>query len=697
MSHPQRHAKMSLETALDEERREVLDILEGRNPRPSIATQKNRRASPMPAVRSLLDISTDAPPRHGSIAGIGVGITPSSGKGAPVRSLVEPPTPSPLRLSHSAASSPTSPRDTVLSSSSRRSSDSTSYPAADPRRKPGERQGVDIGTDYKFEMLPSIPNQALPKRVTQGGFTRGRDMGRQNSTAGVPSHSSRSPSSRLGRSLSPVDRLLNASSLNLLATPGKFVTDNGKVIDMDHAYKRLSNAALSRSGGSLAILHSRNSSSREQGESGESLGEEGDVRLEKDHYGDEENGSEAVETSEEEVDDTSSGEDDPRTGVPRGRCRGRKKLSHCGNSEQNGGADAAKETKEPQSLLAAAEKERQQVASTYKVKSLLEPEPPKPAKGDTLKSAIKKTGVHPHTSFDYTASAINTPVGSDEEADLSDIKQAQNLSIHMSAIDNSIPNRAIRTIIRGDFTRIQQDADEGRRRQRKYLVATDLSDESVYALEWTIGTILRDGDTLFAVYAVDEDTGTGSKDAELSSSVQIGEGVKVIQDTAAVVGSQTEKTAKSAALSLPHMLTQHLGSGWDSKSGSVDSRGMSKAEMERFHAVEGISQTCVRLLRKTMLQVRVAVEVIHCKSPKHLITEAIDGLEPTLVILGSRGRSALKGVLLGSFSNYLVAKSSVPVMVARKKLKKHAKYKSTNIRLSNNLTTPKKLALAKVD
>lgn len=380
---------MSLETALDEERREVLEILEGRNPRPSSPTQKNRRASPMPAVRSLLDISTDAPPRHGSIAGIGVGITPSSGKGAPVRSLVEPPTPSPLRLSHSAASSPTSPRDTVLSSSSRRSSDSTSYPAADPRRKPGERQGVDIDTDYKFEMLPSIPNQALPKRVTQGGkttptinnnaahrrssmaavmsgadlgllagFTRGRDMGRHNSTVGAPSHSSRSPSSRLGRSLSPVDRLLNASSLNLLATPGKFVTDNGKVIDMDHAYKRLSNAALSRSRGSLAVLHSRGSSSREQGESGESLGEEGDVRLEKDHYGDDENGSEAVETSEEEVDDTSSGEDDLGTGVPRGRRRGRKKLLHSGNSEQNGGADATKETKEPQSLLAAAEKER---------------------------------------------------------------------------------------------------------------------------------------------------------------------------------------------------------------------------------------------------------------------------------------------------------------------------------------------------
>ena len=123
----------------------------------------------------------------------------------------------------------------------------------------------------------------------------------------------------------------------------------------------------------------------------------------------------------------------------------------------------------------------------------------------------RKTGVHPNTSFDYTASAANTPVGSEDEADLCDLKKAQNLSINMSTIDNSVPNRVIRTIVRGDFALVQEEADQGRLRQRKYLVATDLSEESVYALEWTIGTILRDGDTLYAVYAVDEETGTGNK------------------------------------------------------------------------------------------------------------------------------------------------------------------------------------------
>ena len=55
-------------------------------------------------------------------------------------------------------------------------------------------------------------------------------------------------------------------------------------------------------------------------------------------------------------------------------------------------------------------------------------------------------------------------------------------------------------------------------------------------------------------------------------------------------------------------------------------------------------------------------------------------------------------VLLGSFSNYLVTKSSVPVMVARKRLRKHSKYKRQNIRMSNVLTNPSdRLANAKID
>jgi len=116
----------------------------------------------------------------------------------------------------------------------------------------------------------------------------------------------------------------------------------------------------------------------------------------------------------------------------------------------------------------------------------------------------------------------------------------------------------------------------------------------------------------------------------------------------------------------------------------------------------------------------VIVEVLHCKNPKHLITEVIDLVNPTLVILGSRGRSALKGyvcfpwcrqkyealltfsasVILGSFSNYLVTKSSVPVMVARKRLRKQNKFKrlpSTHQINNINNPTARSLINAKID
>jgi hypothetical protein len=220
---------------------------------------------------------------------------------------------------------------------------------------------------------------------------------------------------------------------------------------------------------------------------------------------------------------------------------------------------------------------------------------------------------------------MSTPVGSDDEADLSDLKQAQNLSVHLSSVDTSIPDRAIRTIIRGDFPRLQQEAEKKNRRQRKYLVATDLSEESVYALEWTIGTILRDGDTLFAVYAVADEYASG---VDLNTCVQIGDGATVIKHTADVVGKQTEKTAlkyQGSSSLLPNALAAYFGndSKTTSRNNSVDSRALSRAEQDRSRAIEDISDTCVRLLRKTMLQVRVAVEVIHCRSPKHLLTEAV--------------------------------------------------------------------------
>ena len=240
---------------------------------------------------------------------------------------------------------------------------------------------MDIDHDYSFEMLPSNPHHAMPKRVTQGGkksgagggghskntgamaammsggdlsflpggFTRGRDTGRHNSTVGIGGHS-RSPSSRLGRSRSPG---LNTNTFNMMSTPGKFVTENGKIIDMDHAYRRLSNTALSKSRGSLSSRFGR-----DRGDSGESLSETGEPRLEKDYYG--EGGSEAIDTSEDDdEDDYSSGDDDWSSEIPRGRRRHRKKPdSENGTTPTPANMGRAKGDRKAQSLLAAAEEER---------------------------------------------------------------------------------------------------------------------------------------------------------------------------------------------------------------------------------------------------------------------------------------------------------------------------------------------------
>ena len=194
---------------------------------------------------------------------------------------------------------------------------------------------------------------------------------------------------------------------------------------------------------------------------------------------------------------------------------------------------------------------------------------------------------------------------------MSDLRRAQTLALTISPI-HSTPSahRVIRQVIRGEYAYFQREAEEGRRRQRVYLVATDLSSEAEYALEWTIGTVLRDGDTLLAVYAVDEEGGnTGGNEG-----VEIGHGADVVKDTASIVGSLgTENVSQGR---LPR----------DSSTARVaygERDGMGKAERERFRAAEDISQRCVRLLRKTRLQVRVVVEVFHCKSPRHMITEVV--------------------------------------------------------------------------
>lgn len=260
--------------------------------------------------------------------------------------------------------------------------------------------------------------------------------------------------------------------------------------------------------------------------------------------------------------------------------------------------------------------------------------------------------VQPATSFDQEPiSGTQTPFDPDLDADVNAIKAAQNLQLSLTPIISTPEvNRSIRIIYRGEFSKIQKEAEEEHRRLRKYLVATDLSDESTHALEWAIGTVLRDGDTLLAMYCMDEET---SGSADPSSSLP--DDPKAMKEQAAAVSAMAKATnarasqgssspssfAFNRATNSPRLRAADGGSA--ASSPAPGSRGKSRLEEERERAAVDITERVSKLLRKTQLQVRVIVEVVHCKNPKHLITEVIDLVNPTLVILGSRGRSALKG------------------------------------------------------
>ncbi len=406
---------MSLESAVDEERQEVMNILEGKTgpsrSRAGSSTgafgQNDWNAAPAAPVRSMLDVGEPVAPVRSmldvgepstpELAGYRMGATsppPKRSSRPPsirsVRSLrdSDPPISPHSPYSNKSTISPTLPYEPA-SGIHRTRSDASAHLPESRRRVSTDRNSLAL--DYQFEMLPSIASQALPKRVTQGGkkssimpssmasIVQGQELGylprRHNSTAGMVGPKSRSPSSRLGhRQQSPGGSLLNTNSFNPMTTPGTFVTDAGKVIDLNVAYRRLSDAALLKSGGNLSNLPGRNSE-RVRADSGEALSPTGGIRLQKDYYNDHEseNGA-AIESSDEEKDDLSSGDETWDSEHPRGRKRSRRTKGSEGaeadwedseneglrRQEQEGpqGTRRASQPRMVKSLLAAAEEER---------------------------------------------------------------------------------------------------------------------------------------------------------------------------------------------------------------------------------------------------------------------------------------------------------------------------------------------------
>ncbi len=378
-----------MEAMLDEERREVLALLEGSTgPRPRPPSALGNRSpspyTPRSPVRSMLDIGDDpqtpdllypASPQSFSTK------TAASPRAAPVRSMLDvdsPPTQpvrsmldvdTPLPAARQVLSTPSSPTDLHP-----RGHGSGPHPRSmsDVSNRPvdfGPRLGparVDPTSEYQFSgIITSNAGQALPKRVTQGGkrtgamaeIMRGSDVtglvlpgdrGRHHSATGPSSgrpggSKSKSPHSRPGmRSHSPRTTPLLGRTLS---PAGRAVLNDPEILDYNNAYRRLSDAALARSGGSLSELGRRKSSNYMAGTG----------RLAKDYLSPD--GELLVEESSE--DNESMSEDEGQ--------RGRKVARNLDNITSGAGASPESQ-RQAKSLLAAAEEERRFSVDTFSVK-----------------------------------------------------------------------------------------------------------------------------------------------------------------------------------------------------------------------------------------------------------------------------------------------------------------------------------------
>jgi hypothetical protein len=234
----------SLETILDEERRDVLALLEKRPDLRSTAAEDSkdpeRTVSPLansqPPVRSMLDIGQASGTVHSSMIGTSTGSI-SVPPVAPIRSMLDVDgTPSAMIPSVKSDGIPRVERATTADTLRHRSlSDTACHPAGmGPRAT-----NFGPASAYRFSgHLPSNPGgPTFPKR---------------NSQAGKNVSTSNSPRS----SLIETDR-------------SKLVLADGSVLDMNSAYHRLSDTNLDLLGNRLSTLFGK---SQRRASSGDAIG-----------------------------------------------------------------------------------------------------------------------------------------------------------------------------------------------------------------------------------------------------------------------------------------------------------------------------------------------------------------------------------------------------------------------------------------
>jgi hypothetical protein len=324
----------SLEAALDEERREIMALLEGRANAAKKQAASIRAASPTPQspVRSMLDFdgtgSRGVSPmlRHASIAGQGVGVSQ--------------PAPQVIRSMLDFGGPKSQPMQTLSGSKSAPMQSTTSVPR------------INLEKEYNFDIVPGAPEiGSLPKRVSLGGkpiptqlkstgiFGSADSKTRSDGSSALFGKARKSSSPGLfgSRAKSPATHKLNNNSSSLMTNPNTYVTDSGRVIDMTSAYRRLSDAALLKSGSSLARLPTHRGS-----DTGEQVLPDGSTRMTMDTVDDDDD---AIDSNEESSNDS---DDEDWASEVRGRNRTRKESNDM---------DEDIDPRQAKSLLGAAEEE----------------------------------------------------------------------------------------------------------------------------------------------------------------------------------------------------------------------------------------------------------------------------------------------------------------------------------------------------
>ncbi|KAK3820705.1 MAG: hypothetical protein JOS17DRAFT_688392, partial [Linnemannia elongata] len=146
------------------------------------------------------------------------------------------------------------------------------------------------------------------------------------------------------------------------------------------------------------------------------------------------------------------------------------------------------------------------------------------------------------------------------------------------------------------------------RRSRTFLVGTDLNEYSSHALQWVMENMVEDGDEIVALRVVPVEL----RDSFAKSGIPSFQGQEV--------------AARSEATKIMDMIRE---------------KNKSKPK-----------------------QVNIVVEYV-VGAVRDTIQHMIKMYEPSMLVVGTRGRSSVKGFLLGSVSRYLLNHSPVPVTVVR--------------------------------